>query len=78
MKKTFQGVVVSTSMMKTVVVEVERKFRHKLYQKVIKRSKRFNAHNELEGVAVGDEVAMQETRPLSKTKRFIIIEKITK
>lgn len=78
MKKTFQGVVVSTSMTNTVVVEVERKYRHKLYQKVIKRNKRFNVHNDLEGIAVGDNVVMQETRPLSKTKRFRIIEKITK
>lgn len=77
MKKTFQGVVVSTSMTKTVVVEVERKYRHKLYQKVIKRNKRFNVHNDLEGIVIGDTVIMQETRPLSKTKRFRLVEKIT-
>jgi small subunit ribosomal protein S17 len=78
MKKTFQGVVVSTSMINTVVVEVERKYRHKLYQKVIKRTKRFKVHNDLEGIVIGDLVIMQETRPLSKTKRFRLVEKITK
>ena len=77
MKKILQGVVVSTSMINTVVVEVERKYRHKLYQKVIKRNKRFNVHNDLKGIAVGDLVAIQETRPLSKTKRFRLVEKIT-
>jgi len=77
MKKILQGVVVSTSMINTVVVEVERKYRHKLYQKVIKRNKRFNVHNDLEDIAVGDLVAIQETRPLSKTKRFRLVEKIT-
>lgn len=78
MKKTFQGVVVSTSMINTVVVEVERKYRHKLYQKVIKKSKRFKVHNDLEGITIGDVVIMQETRPLSKTKRFRLVEKIIK
>jgi len=78
MKKTLQGVVVSTSMKNTVVVSVERKYRHKLYQKVIKRNKRYSVHNDLEDIHIGDQVIMQETRPLSKTKRFRIVEKIIK
>ncbi|MDO8608965.1 MAG: 30S ribosomal protein S17 [bacterium] len=78
MKKTLIGKVVSTKMEKTVVVAVERKFRHPKYQKVIIRHKRFKAHNELKDINVDDMVTIQETRPISKDKRFIVINKVAK
>ena len=77
MKKIFIGDVVSTKMQKTVVVRVERKFRHPLYKKVITRHKKLKAHNEKLELAVGDRVEIEETRPISKDKHFIVKEKIT-
>jgi len=68
------GVVVSNKMQKTVVVKVERKFRHPKYDKVIVRSKKYYAHNEDENVQIGDEVTIVETRPLSKLKRWRVEE----
>lgn len=76
MNKTFTGTVVSDRMEKTVVVRIERKFRHPLYQKVITQHKKLKAHNEMEGIAIGDEVVIEETRPISKDKRFRVIEKV--
>ncbi len=76
MKKTLIGEVVSTKMQKTVVIRVERKFRHPLYQKVITRHKKFKAHNEKLELMVGDVVKIEETRPISKDKHFIVKEKI--
>lgn len=77
MSKTLIGTVVSDKMTKTIVVKVERKFRHPLYQKVITRHKKIKAHNQLEGVQVGDEVMIEETRPISKEKRFRVVEKVS-
>ncbi len=76
MKKTLIGKVVSTKMTKTVVVMVERKFRHAVYHKVIIRHKKFKAHNEKLDLLVGDVVKIEETRPISKDKHFIVIEKL--
>lgn len=76
MKKTLIGKVVSTKMTKTVVVLVERKFRHAVYHKVIIRHKKFKAHNEKLDLIVGDVVKIEETRPISKDKHFIVIEKL--
>jgi small subunit ribosomal protein S17 len=76
MKKTLVGVIVSTKMEKTVVVEVERKFRHATYKKIIIRHKKYQAHNEKKDIKVGDKVKIQETRPISKNKHFIVLEKI--
>lgn len=70
------GVVISDKMMKTVIVKVDRKFRHPMYDKVIVRSKKFYAHNELNDVKVGDSVLIEETRPLSKTKRWRVVERL--
>lgn len=70
MKKTITGVVTSNKMDKTVVVLVERNYRHKLYGKVVKESKKYKAHTEEATIEVGDKVTIRETRPLSKTKRF--------
>ncbi|MBP9691217.1 30S ribosomal protein S17 [Candidatus Woesebacteria bacterium] len=76
MNKSFTGTVVSDKMQKTVVVKIERKFRHPLYQKVITRHKNLKAHNEVEGIAVGDTVLIEQTRPISKEKRFRVVEKV--
>ena len=78
MKKTLIGKVISTKMLKTVVVMVERKFRHAVYHKVIIRHKKFKAHNEKLNLQLGDVVKIQETKPISKDKHFIVIEKIKK
>jgi small subunit ribosomal protein S17 len=78
MKKTLIGKVISTKMIKTVVVLVERKFRHAVYHKVIIRHKKFKAHNEKLNLQLGDVVKIQETKPISKDKHFMVIEKINK
>ncbi len=70
-KKQLVGTVVSNKMEKTVVVEVETKKRHPVYHKVVKKKKKFKAHDET-GVKVGDRVIIEETRPLSKSKRWIV------
>jgi len=73
-KKTQVGVVVSDKMNKTRVVAVDRAFRHARYQRVIKRTARFKAHDERNETHVGDRVLIVETRPLSKDKRWRIQE----
>lgn len=76
MAKVLTGKVVSTKMEKTAVVEVEKSFKHKLYHKILKRHKKFKAH--LDGtIAVhdGDKVDIEETKPISKDKQFIVIKK---
>lgn len=72
------GIVVSTKMQDTVVVNIERKYRHPLYRKVIKSHKKIKAHCEIEGVQEGDMVSIQKVRPISKEKHFTVIEKISK
>ncbi len=74
MTKTRVGVVVSDKMPKTRVVAVERAFRHPRYQRVVKRTNRFKAHDERNEAHVGDRVLIVETRPLSKDKRWRIKE----
>jgi len=64
-------------MQKTVVVKVERKFRHPLYEKVITRHKKYKAHNEEFKLKEGDMVKIIETRPISKDKHFKVAEKLT-
>ena len=73
-RKTRQGVVVSNAPDKTVTVSVERRFPHPLYGKQVKRSKKYHAHDENNEYQVGDVVRIQETRPLSKTKRWRVVE----
>ena len=73
-RKTLRGVVVSDKMDKTVVVEVEDRKKHALYGKVLKTSKRVKAHDEENTAGVGDRVLISETRPLSATKRWRIVE----
>ena len=78
MKKILEGRIVSTKMVKTVVVMVERKFRHAVYHKVIIRHKKYKAHNEKLDLKMGDLVRIEETKPISKDKHFIVIEKLNK
>lgn len=73
-RKELIGVVVSNKMDKTVAVKVSTKMRHPRYQKVIERSKKFYAHDESDSLAIGQKVRMMETRPLSKLKRWRVIE----
>jgi small subunit ribosomal protein S17 len=75
-RKTVIGKVVSTKMNKTIVVEVTRKFPHRLYRRVMSRSKKFYAHDEQNTAHVGDFVEIEETRPLSKLKRWRLKEVI--
>jgi small subunit ribosomal protein S17 len=75
-RKTNTGTIISDKMQKTVVVSVERTIKHPKYGKVIKRSKKFYAHNENEALKVGDKVVIRETRPLSKLKRWRVVEKV--
>jgi small subunit ribosomal protein S17 len=71
-RKTREGVVVSDAMQKTRVVKIERVYRHPRYQRVIRMSKRLKAHDEGNESKVGDRVLLEETRPLSKEKRWRI------
>jgi small subunit ribosomal protein S17 len=73
-RKTRKGVVVSDRMQKTRVVRIERVFRHPRYQRVITRSKKLKAHDEANASRVGDRVVIEETRPISKDKRWRIRE----
>jgi small subunit ribosomal protein S17 len=77
-KRTKVGVVVSNKMMKTVVVAVENLVMHPMYQKYIKRTNKFLAHNERPDINVGDRVVIEETRPLSKRKRWNVKEVVEK
>ena len=76
-KKIITGTVVSNKMDKTVVVSVERKFIHRTFKKVVKRTKKFRCHDEKNECSVGDLISMREVRPLSKTKRWNL-EKVLK
>jgi small subunit ribosomal protein S17 len=73
-RRRIKGVVTSNKMMKTVIVETTRTFRHPLYNKVVHSSKKLVVHDEL-GCNVGDEVQIIESKPISRTKRFVV-EKI--
>ncbi len=77
-RKVKEGVVVSSKMQKTVTVNVERTVKHPLYKKVTKRGKKYYAHCELEGVSDGTKVRIQETRPMSKLKRWVVVEVLSK
>jgi small subunit ribosomal protein S17 len=72
-KRIMQGTVVSDKAEKTIVVRVDRRFMHRLYKKVIRRSKRYTAHDETNVHKVGDVVRIQECRPISKRKRWQVI-----
>lgn len=78
--KKLQGTVISLKMDSTAVVKVERKWAHPLYQKLIRRSKKYSCDfdKKIVDLAIADVVEIQETRPLSKTKRFKVTKKIGK
>ena len=77
-RKSREGVVLSDKMEKTRVVGVDRVFRHPVYQRVIRRTKKFKAHDERNESHVGDRVLIEETRPLSKEKRWRIRQILVK
>ncbi len=77
-RKTRIGVVSSNKMNKTITVIVERKVKHPIYGKFLKKSSSFHAHDELNTAGNGDVVRIMETRPLSKTKRWRLVEIIEK
>ncbi len=79
LRKTKVGIVTSNKMDKTITVKVERKVKHPLYGKFVKKSTQFHAHDEKNECSIGDTVRIMETRPLSKTKRWrldAVIEKV--
>jgi small subunit ribosomal protein S17 len=73
-RKVRTGVVVSDGMDKTVVIRIDRQIRHALYGKTVRRSSKLSAHDESNEARVGDTVRVMETRPLSKTKRWRLVE----
>ena len=77
-RKTREGVVVSDAMQKTRVVRIERVYRHPKYQRVIRMSKKLKAHDEGNESHVGDRVLIEETRPISKEKRWRVREVINR
>jgi small subunit ribosomal protein S17 len=72
-KRVLQGVVVSDKNDKTVVVEVERRFTHPLLKKTVRRSKKYHAHDEANTFKIGDFVSIEEGRPMSKQKRWVVL-----
>ena len=78
LRKERQGEVVSDKMDKTIVVRVERRFRHPQFKKVVTSYKKFYAHDEKREAKVGDQVRIQETRPLSRTKSWRLVEVLVK
>jgi small subunit ribosomal protein S17 len=77
-RKVREGLVVSDKMDKTVVVAVEDRFKHPLYGKVVRRTSKLKAHDEGNTAGVGDRVLLMETRPLSATKRWRVVEVVEK
>ena len=76
-KRVLQGKVVSDKTDKTVVVKVERKVKHPLYGKIIRRSKKYHAHDEDNAYKTGERVRIEETRPISKLKTWKVLEKVS-
>ena len=78
LRKTRVGIVVSDKMDKTIVVAIQDNVKHKVYNKIIKRTTKIHAHDEKNECNIGDKVEVMETRPLSKTKRWRLVEIIEK
>jgi small subunit ribosomal protein S17 len=78
LRKTRIGLVTSNRMAKTITVAVERKVKHPIYGKFVKKTTKFHAHDEKNECTVGDTVRIMETRPLSKTKRWRLVEVVEK
>ncbi|MBX9758070.1 MAG: 30S ribosomal protein S17 [Beijerinckiaceae bacterium] len=77
-KRILQGTVVSDKQEKTVVVRVERRFTHPLLKKTVRRTKNYHAHDENKAFKVGDMVSIEETKPISKLKRWTVVEQTPK
>jgi small subunit ribosomal protein S17 len=77
-RKTRIGIVSSNKMTKTITVAVERKIKHPIYGKFLKKTTKFHAHDDANAAGIGDTVRIMETRPLSKTKRWRLVEIIEK
>jgi small subunit ribosomal protein S17 len=77
-RKVREGLVVSNKMDKTIVVAVEDRFKHPLYGKVVRRTSKLKAHDENNSAGIGDRVLLMETRPLSATKRWRMVEILEK
>jgi small subunit ribosomal protein S17 len=77
-KRILQGTVVSDKQNKTVVVKVERRFTHPLFQKTVRRTKNYHAHDENQKFKVGDMVTIEETAPISRLKRWRVVEDAAK
>jgi small subunit ribosomal protein S17 len=77
-RKVREGLVVSDKMEKTVVVEVEDRVKHALYGKIMRRTRKLKVHDEQNAAGIGDRVLIMETRPLSATKRWRIVEILEK
>ena len=77
-RKTREGLVVSDKMDKTIVVAVEDRFKHPLYGKVVRRTSKLKAHDEANAAGIGDRVLLMETRPLSATQRWRMVEILEK
>jgi small subunit ribosomal protein S17 len=78
LRKTRIGVVTSNKMTKSITVAVERKVKHPIYGKFVKKTTKFHAHDEKNECSIGDVVRIMETRPLSKTKRWRLVEILEK
>mgnify|MGYP000907110475 FL=1 len=78
LRKTKTGVVTSSKMDKTITVAVERKVKHPIYGKFVKKTTKFHAHDEKNECSIGDTVKIMESRPLSKTKRWRLVEVVEK
>jgi small subunit ribosomal protein S17 len=78
LRKTKLGVVTSNKMDKTITVIVERKVKHPLYGKFVKKSTKFHAHDDNNECSIGDTVKIMESRPMSKTKRWRLVEVVEK
>ncbi len=72
-KRLLQGVVVSDKAHKTIVVDVERRFTHPILKKTVRRTKKYQAHDPENRFKIGDRVVIQESKPISKTKRWVVI-----
>ena len=77
-RKVREGLVVSNKMDKTIVVAVEDRFKHPLYGKVVRRTSKLKAHDEANAAGIGDRLLLMETRPLSATKRWRMVEILEK
>ena len=77
-KRQLEGIVASAKGNKTIVVSVERRFAHPLLKKTVRRSKKYHAHDEENTCNIGDRVMVAETRPLSKTKRWRLVDILEK